>query len=171
MEPRPKLRRTFRAGFFATIVMTCLMYISPLVGMPKMDIAAMLGSFVTQSEAVPTNAAWSLGMLIHFVLGTLLFPAIYVQTFHIQINLKPIFKGVGFGLILWFLAQVLVMPMMGAGTFSVETPRPMLSVMGSLIGHLLYGAVLGQMIGKPFRRRTVDPELKKSKSETEVPVS
>lgn len=171
MQPRPKLRKVFRAGFVATLIMTGLMYAAPLMGMPKMDIAAMLGSFVTQSEAVPTNAAWSLGMLIHFVLGALLFPAIYVQTFHIQINITPILKGVGFGLILWFLAQVLVMPMMGAGTFSVETPRPMLSVIGSLIGHLLYGAVLGQMIGQPFRTRTTDPELETSKSDKEVPVS
>jgi len=171
MEPRPKLRQTFRAGFLATLIMTCLMYIAPLIGMPKMDIAAMLGSFVTRSEAVPTNAAWSLGMLIHFVLGALVFPAVYVQTLHVHWQTQAILKGASFGLFLWFLAQALVMPMMGAGTFSTLTPRPVLSIIGSLVGHLLYGAVLGQMIGKPFRRRTIDPELRKNKSEEEIPVS
>ena len=168
MEPKPKLRNVFRAGFIATLLMTGLMYLAPVTGMPKMDIAAMLGSFVTQSEAVPTNAVWSLGMLIHFVLGTLLFPAVYVQAMHAQLKMKPILKGASFGVILWLLAQVLVMPLVDAGMFSAQAPRPMMSVIGSLVGHLLYGAVLGHIIGRPFRKRTPEPASNETQSEENV---
>ncbi len=40
------------------------------------------------------------------------------------------------------------MPMMGMGFFSAKSPQPMLAVMGSLIGHLLYGAILGGIAGR-----------------------
>ena len=41
------------------------------------------------------------------------------------------------------MAQIMVMPMMGAGFFSMNAGAPMMMVMGSLIGHVVYGAVLG----------------------------
>ena len=52
-------------------------------------------------------------------------------------------KGLLFSLVPFLLAQILVMPMMGAGLFSANTPAPLMMVMGSLIGHLVYGATLG----------------------------
>jgi vacuolar-type H+-ATPase subunit I/STV1 len=51
------------------------------------------------------------------------------------------------GVILWFLAQVMVMPMMGMGVFSSRTPEPAMAVLGSLMGHLIYGAILGALAG------------------------
>jgi len=48
------------------------------------------------------------------------------------------------------LAQVVVMPMMGGGLFSSQMGGMML-VMGSLIGHLVYGAMLGCITGGPVR--------------------
>jgi hypothetical protein len=41
------------------------------------------------------------------------------------------------------MAQVLVMPMMGMPLFSGSVPL----AMGSLIGHLIYGAVIGSVYG------------------------
>lgn len=46
------------AGFVATLVMTTLMYMAPLMGMPKMDIAAMLGNFL--------GIGWTMGMITTF---------------------------------------------------------------------------------------------------------
>ena len=37
----------------------------------------------------------------------------------------------------------MVNPMMGAGVFASNTPAPMLTVIGSLMGHLVYGAAVG----------------------------
>ncbi len=48
----------------------------------------------------------------------------------------------------WLLAQVVVMPMMGAGFFSSQSGG-MMAVMGSLMSHLVYGATLGGIAGGP----------------------
>jgi hypothetical protein len=46
------------------------------------------------------------------------------------------------------MAQVIVMPMMGAGFFSVAAGGVM-AAMASLIGHLVYGSLLGAIAGAP----------------------
>ena len=43
----------------------------------------------------------------------------------------------------------MVMPMMGMGLFSSVARQPIMSVAGSLIGHLIYGGILGAMVGRP----------------------
>jgi uncharacterized membrane protein YagU involved in acid resistance len=52
-------------------------------------------------------------------------------------------RGAIFSLAPWLMAQVVVMPMMGMGLFSSSVTM----AGGSLIGHLVYGAVLGAVIG------------------------
>lgn len=144
-----KIRRSIMAGFVATLIMTAVMYLAPLIGMPKMDVAAMLGSFLTGSEAAPFSGAWNLGMLIHFINGTFIFPIIFVLLFYTRISTKVWIEGMAFGALLWFLSQVFVMPLMGAGFFSGQAASPVLMVIGSLLGHLIYGFVLGKLIGEP----------------------
>ena len=48
-------------------------------------------------------------------------------------------------------AQVMVMPMMGGGFFSMAMGG-MMAAGGSLIGHLLYGSILGAIAGAPEAR-------------------
>jgi uncharacterized membrane protein YagU involved in acid resistance len=69
--------------------------------------------------------------------------AAYVIFWKDRLSSKPVVKGLLFSLIPFFIAQIIVMPMMGAGLFSMNSGAPMMMVMGSLIGHLVYGAVLG----------------------------
>ena len=47
---------------------------------------------------------------------------------------------------LWLVAQVAVMPMMGAGPFSSQMGGAM-AAMGSLVGYLLYGSLSGVVAG------------------------
>ncbi len=136
-------------GFVATLVMTMMMmYAAPMMGMPKMDIAAMLGSMFAGGQ-MPAfySGAWWMGMLIHFVNGTIIFALLYAYLLHPILAGGPWLRGLEWGLVLWFLAQVAVMPMMGMGVFSANSPRPAISVMASLIGHAIYGIVLGAIAG------------------------
>src|SRR5713226_10217801 len=89
--------------------MTMLMYAAPLMGMPKMDIATMLGTMFLSD---PGSALW-LGMMIHLMMGVALFPMMY------HFLLQPssgsgVGRGVALGLILWAAANMMVMPMMGS---------------------------------------------------------
>lgn len=59
----------------------------------------------------------------------------------------PLVKLAAWG-VLWLVSQAVVMPMKGGGFFSMAMGG-MLAVMGSLMGHLLYGVVLGGIAGGP----------------------
>ncbi|MBA3726287.1 MAG: hypothetical protein H0W86_07495 [Armatimonadetes bacterium] len=132
------------AGFVATLAMTALMYMGPMMGMPKMDIAGMLGSLFNGMEMVGGySLQWWMGIVLHFINGAIIFPLIYVFILHQVLPGPNVVKGMTWGFILFVLAQVMVMPMMGMGFFTSAAPNQMMMVMGSLIGHLLYGAVFG----------------------------
>jgi len=132
--------RAALGGFVGTLVMTAMMYlVAPMMGL-RMDIAAMLGSML--------GGSWAAGMVLHFINGTLIFPAIYGYALARWLPGSPAVKGTIWSIALWLIAQVVVMPMMGAGLFS-SAMGGMMAAMGSLIGHLLYGSLLGAIAGAP----------------------
>lgn len=129
-----KLITILKSGFLATAIMTLFMLMAPLMGMPKMPIGEMLANFMHLPVA--------LGWIAHFMVGTVL-AAEYVLFFGPAFRLNRFLSGALYSLIPFVLAQVMVMPIMGAGFFSSNTPAPVLMVMGSLLGHLVYGLALG----------------------------
>jgi uncharacterized membrane protein YagU involved in acid resistance len=136
---RPTALSAIAGGFVGTVAITALMYwVAPfLMGMP-MDIAKMLGDFL--------GVGWSTGMTIHFINGTIIFPLIYAYVLYGVLPGGPTVKGMTWGVILWLLAQSVVMPMMGGGFFSANAGGVM-AVVGSLLGHLIYGGLLGAIAG------------------------
>jgi len=123
---------------------TLLMYKeAPMMGLPKMDIAAMLGQIL---------GGWTPGMMMHFANGVLIFPLIYAYLLFSRFPGAPAVKGVTWGGVLWVMAQLIVMPMMGAGVFGLKMGGIM-SAFGSLIGHVVYGALLGWIGGHAHPER------------------
>jgi uncharacterized membrane protein YagU involved in acid resistance len=136
----PTIARSIAAGFVATLAMTIMMYTTaPMMGL-NMDIAAMLGSLL--------GGSWTAGMVLHFINGSIIFPLIYALVLYRFLPGGPIGKGVIWGVVLWLLAQTIVMPMMGGGFFSARMGG-MMAVFGSLMGHLFYGGLLGGIAGAP----------------------
>jgi uncharacterized membrane protein YagU involved in acid resistance len=130
--------RAILGGFVGTLAMTAMMYlVAPMMGL-NMDIAQMLGSVL--------GGNWAMGMVMHFALGTFVFPLIYVSVLYAWLPGGPVGRGVAWGVILWLLAQIVVMPMMGAGFFSMAMGG-MMAAGGSLVGHLIYGSILGAIAG------------------------
>jgi hypothetical protein len=135
----PNIGKTIGGGFAGTLVMTMMMYlVAPMMGL-NMDIAAMLGGML--------GIGWAGGMLMHFVNGTIIFPLIYAFALHSRLPGGPALKGTAWGVILWLVAQTMVMPMAGAGLFSAAMGG-MMAAAGSLVGHVLYGALLGAIAGE-----------------------
>jgi uncharacterized membrane protein YagU involved in acid resistance len=112
-------------------------FVAPMMLGHPMDIAKMLGSMLGEN--------WWAGMVMHFVNGTVIFPLIYVFLLYGVLQGSPVVKGISWGIALWLLAQVVVMPMMGAGFFSGSA----MAAMGSLVGHVAYGWLLGWIAGSP----------------------
>jgi uncharacterized membrane protein YagU involved in acid resistance len=128
--------------------MTIFMLMGPLMGMPEMSIGKMLSGFMGVPEA--------LGWVAHFMVGTIL-ALIYVYVFASRLPGSGLVRGAIYGLIPWFVDQIMVNPMMGAGVFASNTPAPMLMVVGSLMGHLVYGAVVGAVYG--IKHTAYKPEV------------
>lgn len=146
----PSLGRAVGGGFVGTLVMTMMMYlVAPMMGL-NMDIAAMLGGML--------GTGWAGGMAMHFLNGTIIFPLIYAFWLYGWLPGNPTLKGTTWGVILWLAAQLAVMPMMGAGVFSAAMGG-MMAAAGSLVGHLLYGALLGAIAGETAATATLSSSL------------
>jgi uncharacterized membrane protein YagU involved in acid resistance len=133
-DMKQNLISIFKGGVIATAAMTMLMLLAPMMGMPEMPIGGMLAGFMGVS-------VW-IGWVMHFVIGAAL-AAAYVILWKDRLPGSAVVKGLLFSLIPFLMAQIIVMPMMGAGLFSANTTAPLMMVMGSLLGHLVYGAALG----------------------------
>ena len=143
MDTHPTFARAALGGLAGTLAMTAMMYaVAPMMGL-RMDIAAMLGSLF--------GGSWIAGMMMHFLNGAVIFPAVYVYALYAHLPGSPAVRGTIWGVALWLVAQTIVMPMMGAGLFS-SAMGGMMAAMGSLIGHVLYGSLLGIIPSAPEPR-------------------
>ena len=126
--------KVIKAGLVATAIMSIVALMAPAMGMPKMDFGEMLGAN-NPMMAMP----YAMGWVMHFVVGVIL--AIVYASFFVQ-RLKGSFavRGIIFAMIPFVIAQSVMMPMMGMGFFSGGN---MMMIMGSLIGHIVFGAMLG----------------------------
>jgi len=135
---KPNLTRALLGGLAGTIALTLMMYkVAPMMTGRAMDIAGMLGQML---------GGWWMGMAMHFINGTVIFPLVYALLLYRFLPGPPVVKGLVWGVILWLIAQLMIMPMMGAGVFSANAGG-MKAAMGSLVGHLIYGALLGSIAG------------------------
>lgn len=132
---RVNFGRAALAGLGATAVMTMPMLAGPMMGMPKMLIGDMLGSFLHIGSAA--------GWVMHAMIGVVL-ALIYAGAVAGRLPGNRTVRGAIYGFGVFLVAQLVVTPMMGGGMFSGGNV-PM--IMGSLLGHLVYGAVLGGIYG------------------------
>ena len=132
-----KLGRAIGAGLAATAAMTMLMLAAPMMGMPPMPIGEMLGQFL----GIGTAAGWGMHVAIGVVLAT-----IYGAFVVAWLPGAFAVRGALYGFAVFLVAQLVVTPMMGGGVFSGGN---MAMIGGSLMGHLVYGAIVGGIYGAP----------------------
>ena len=129
------VKRALGAGAAGTAAMTMLMLAAPMMGMPRMPIGEMLGGFL----GIGIVAGWAMHGAIGLVLAV-----IYAVAAAGRLRGVPAVRGAVYGFLVFLVAQLAVSPMMGGGVFS---GGQMLVVAGSLLGHLVYGSVMGAVYG------------------------
>jgi uncharacterized membrane protein YagU involved in acid resistance len=131
------IRKVVLAGVLGTVALTMVAtFGAPMMGLPKMDIPGMLAQF----SGLPLGVGW----IVHFGIGTVL--ALGYTLVRERIPGPAIVSGALYGIAPWLMAQIVVMPMMGMGLFSGAAAP----AMGSLIGHLIYGGVVGLVYAAPL---------------------
>jgi uncharacterized membrane protein YagU involved in acid resistance len=126
------------AGLVGTAAMTALLLVEPSIGLPKIAMGQVLSTslgLTTAHLAIGPALGWGL----HFVIGMVL-AIIYAAAFEQRLPGSPVVRGMIYGLMVFVLAQVVFMPLVGGGLFSRGDLE---LIAGSLLGHLLYGAVVG----------------------------
>jgi len=130
-----KIGRAVAGGIAGTAVMTAVgLWAAPMMGIPPMNPADMLAGVMGGNLA--------LGWAAHFMIGTIL-ALIYALAAR-YLPGPPALRGALYGIAPFLVAQIMVMPMMGMPLFSGSVAL----AMGSLIGHLIYGAVVGAVYGE-----------------------
>ena len=132
------LIKALLGGFIGTIVFTVMgQFIAPhIIGFP-MNIGKMIAGMIHSPENV--------GVMIHFVMGTILFPISYLLLGYNRIPGPSWLKGLLYLLPIYLVAMIVIVPMAGKGLFFDSFPAAMIALMG----HLIYGVIMGAIIGTP----------------------
>mgnify|MGYP001600435931 CR=1 FL=1 len=135
-----KIQKAMIGGIIGTAVMTVVMMIAPMMGMPKMNPPQMLSMMM----GFPIIVGW----IVHFMIGVI-FAMAYAFIF-INVVKKVnnnILKGAIFGMAVFIFAQIM-MAIMGAmmGGMPPMEGSMMLIMIGSIMGHVIFGIVVAMFV-------------------------
>jgi uncharacterized membrane protein YagU involved in acid resistance len=137
-----KLIQAFLAGITATTVMTAVGVAAPAIGLPKMNPAEMLSTMLSVSIVI--------GYIIHFMIG-IIFASAYVYWFNGMVRIQSkVLKGIVFGVAVFVFAQIMLW-LIGMMIPVPEMGEAMPVMLASLIGHLVYGIVIGLVVPLQYR--------------------
>jgi len=136
--------RAVAGGLVGTLGMTAVgVWVAPIMGIPRMNPADMLAGAMGGSTL--------LGWAGHLMIGTIL--ALIYTFVAPRLPGSPPLRGALYALAPWIVAMLVVTPMMGMPAFGGAVAP----AMGSLIGHLVYGAILGAIYGQPDEAQHAHP--------------
>jgi hypothetical protein len=129
------MSKAMGAGLVGTLGQTMLVYgVAPLLLGRSMDLAALLG------QTCP------LGLLMRVLSGSVCFPLGYVCLVSSGFPGPPVLKGMLWAGLLWGVAECLMAPLLGAGVSSAALGG-LPAALWALLGYLVYGAMLGGIVG------------------------
>ncbi len=142
-----KIQKAIIGGIIGTAAMTMVTLIAPMMGMPKMSPPAMLSMMI----GFPIIVGW----MMHFMIG-IIFAMMYA---FILLNMlkkisNNILKGVIFGMFAFIFGQIMIAIMGAMFPMPPMEGSVMLMVLGSIIGHLVFGIVAVQFIKEPVAEKS-----------------
>ena len=134
-------------GLFGTLGQILLVYgVAPLMTGQALELAAL------------RDLPCALGLLLHLVSGSMLFPLGYLAVPPHDVPGPPVLKGMLWAGLLWGVTESLMAPLLGAAVFSAALGG-LPAALRALAGYLVYGATLGGIVGAsaPKDRETARP--------------
>jgi hypothetical protein len=133
------IQKSILAGVIGTAIMTMVMFVAPMMGMPKMSPPEMLSGML----GTPVLVGWAM----HFMIGVI-FAFAYAYLFAPKVKISNLFlKGAVFGFTAFIFAQIM-MAIMGAMFPMPEMAGSIaLTMIGGVMGHLIFGMAVAKTIG------------------------
>ena len=140
---QPSLVQLFAGGFAGTVgLMAVVFLLEPSFMGRNSNLARAIGAEMGDPHRM--------GLIVfHLFTGSIVFPLGFAF-FATRVPAPWLVKGLIWGLILWMLAGLFVMPMSGFGFFGYNVDG-LRAVASSLTGHLAYGGLQGAIAGIPRR--------------------
>ncbi len=130
-------KRGIGYGLLATLLMTVLMLIGTATGVSPMPAPIPIALARWALGDIPQPALLGSGLVAHFLYGGAA-GAVFALVLK---NRAGLWFGVGFGVGLWLIMQIVFLPLLGWGIFGAAiTPR---IAVATLVLHLIYGGILG----------------------------
>lgn len=132
-----KFGKAVIGGVVGALAMSAVgLWVAPMMGIAKMNPAALLAM---KMGGVPV-----LGWIGHLMIGVIL-AVVYARFVASRLSGPPAIRGALFAIAPWLFTELVMMPMMGMPVFSGAVSL----AMGSLIGHIVYGLIVGAVVGVP----------------------
>lgn len=137
-----KIQKSILAGIIGTAIMTVVMMVAPMMGMPKMSPPEMLSGML----GMPIFVGW----IMHFMIGIIFaFTYTYLCIFKWKIS-NVYLKGAVFGIIAFVFAQIMMAIMGSMMPMPAMEGSMILIMMGSLMGHIIFGMVVSKTVGDTY---------------------
>jgi hypothetical protein len=161
MIRRVAFKKALVGGALGALAWEIVVRILILAGLPLFDVVRVLGTMIFGPQA-STWKWWITGMAMHGVVGCV-WAVFYAYFFWSFIDIRPVFQGIIFSLLPAFLAGLIMVPQMDLMLNGSHPPMRLfaisLGIVGPfaiVLGHLIYGAVLGSIyvrpVGYPVRK-------------------
>jgi beta-glucosidase/6-phospho-beta-glucosidase/beta-galactosidase len=154
------LRKAILAGVAGAIAWEVALRAMSLMGLPLADIVRMLGIVIFPEG--PAWAWWTTGMALHLGVGVL-WAIFYAYFFWSLLIWRPVLQGLAFAPLPAALAELIMYPqlklMQAPALVAHENAWTLLQQVswceraGLLIGHLIFGAVMGALYTRPVGYR------------------
>jgi len=136
------IKKGFIWGLAATLAMTVVMLLGMISKLSPMPAPIPIALAKWAFGALPKPALMGIGMFAHFLYGGvagLVFSLVFK-------NRVGIWKGLGWGILLWLGMQLVFLPLLGWGVFG-SAISPKIAV-ATLVLHLIYGSMLSWGLGR-----------------------
>jgi len=141
--------RALLGGLVGWVALTLVMVMAPLMGVPPMSIPSMLGGMFGVNSLV---FGWIMHLMIGLVLGL-----VYAYRIAPHFSGAPWLRGLLYSLLPWLVLMVVIAPVLPVLNPMLAKMPPgfffanigFMAIMGTLIAHLVYGVVLGAIVGAP----------------------
>jgi hypothetical protein len=165
------------AGFVASVAMVlafAIAYAAALI-LGHLPVLVQSGWFqgLTHNALIDTAQPNLYSATAIFLIGGLLWALLYGLVFEPRLRGPAWERGLTFALIPWLASLLLVMPLVGGGVLGLSLGAGPLPLIGNLILHGIYGAVLGSVyasgetvIDRPGHRADADDLAAGRRSET-----
>jgi hypothetical protein len=139
------------AGFVASVAMVIAFAVAfvaaLLLGRLPVPILADWFRGLTNNRLIDAAGPSLYAATALFFVGGLIWALLFALVFETRLRGAPWERGVRFALIPWAVSLVVLMPLVGGGLLGMGLGAGPLPILGNLILHVVYGAVLGSVWG------------------------